>query len=204
MSEAVNETVNDSVSFSDVMKKAMHLGGTLFAVTAVTGLILGLVENVTSKAILQAEIEARNEAYRLVMPAGKTFEDAEAKPDDFVTAVVKAKDDSGTVGWCVSVSSKGYGGMVGFVVGITKDGTVKAINILSHSETPGLGAKSTEPEFYGQFADKSSLPLKVVKGAASNPDEIAAISGATITSNAVTDGVNGAVDYWSKNLKGAE
>ena len=201
MSEAVK---NDSVSFSDAMKKALHLGGTLFAVTAVTGLILGLVENVTSKAILQAEIAARNEAFRLVMPAGKTFDEHELKPDDFVTGVVKASDESGVTGWCLSVSSKGYGGLVGFVVGITKDGTVKAINILSHSETPGLGAKSTEPEFYGQFNDRSALPLKVVKGTASNPDEIAAISGATITSNAVTDEVNAAVEYWSKNLKGAE
>ena len=199
MSEAV-----DKVSFSDAMKKALHLGGTLFAVTAVTGIILGLVENVTSKAILQAEIAAKNEAYRLVMPAGKTFDDYEVKADDFVTSVVKANDDAGVVGWCVNVSSKGYGGMVGFVVGITKDGTVKAINILSHSETPGLGAKSTEPEFYTQFNDKDKLPLKVVKGSASNPDEIAAISGATITSNAVTDGVNGAVKYWSENLKGVE
>ena len=138
------------------------------------------------------------------MPAGKTFDDYEVKADDFVTGVVKATDETGVVGWCVNVSSKGYGGMVGFVVGITKDGTVKAINILSHSETPGLGAKSTEPEFYTQFNDKDKLPLKVVKGSASNPDEIAAISGATITSNAVTDGVNGAVKYWSENLKGAE
>ena len=194
MSEAVNEAKNDSVSFNDALKKALHLGGTLLAVTAVTGLILGLVESVTSKAILQAEIAAKNEAYKLIMPAGKTFEDYEAKPDDIVTAVVKASDESGVVGWCVSVSSKGYGGQIGFVVGITKDGTVKAINILNHSETPGLGAKSTEPEFSGQFVDKSSFPLKVVKGGASNPDEISAISGATIT----------AVDYWSKNLKGAE
>ena len=204
MSEAVNEAKNDSVSFNDALKKALHLGGTLLAVTAVTGLILGLVESVTSKAILQAEIAAKNEAYKLIMPAGKTFEDYESKPDDIVTAVVKASDESGVVGWCVSVSTKGYGGQIGFVVGITKDGTVKAINILNHSETPGLGAKSTEPEFSGQFADKSSFPLKVVKGGASNPDEISAISGATITSNAVISGVNGAVDYWSKNLKGAE
>ncbi len=204
MSEAVNETKNDSVSFNDALKKALHLGGTLLAVTAVTGLILGLVESVTSKAILQAEIAAKNEAYKLIMPAGKTFEDYESKPDDIVTAVVKAGDESGVVGWCVSVSTKGYGGQIGFVVGITKDGTVKAINILNHSETPGLGAKSTEPEFSGQFADKSSFPLKVVKGGASNPDEISAISGATITSNAVVSGVNGAVDYWNKNLKGAE
>ena len=136
--------MSDKVSFNDALRKALHLGGTLFAVTAVTGILLGLVENVTSKAILQAEIAAKNEAYRLVMPAGKTFEDYEAKPDDFVTGVVKATDETGVVGWCVNVSSKGYGGMVGFVVGITKDGAVKAINILSHSETPGLGAKSTD------------------------------------------------------------
>ncbi len=198
------EMKNDRVSFSDVMKKALHLGGTLFAVTAVTGLLLGLVENITSKAILQAEIAARNEAYQLVMPDGKTFTEESAKPDDFVRGVVKAEGDSGIVGWCISVESKGYGGMVGFVVGITKDGVVKAINILSHSETPGLGAKSTEPEFYGQFADKSQMPLKVVKGGASNPDEIAAISGATITSTAVVDGVNAAYNYWNANLKGAE
>ena len=198
------EMKNDRVSFSDVMKKALHLGGTLFAVTAVTGLLLGLVEDVTSKAILQAEIAARNEAYQLVMPDGKTFTEESAKPDDFVRGIVKAEGDSGVVGWCISVESKGYGGMVGFVVGVTKDGVVKAINILSHSETPGLGAKSTEPEFYGQFADKSQMPLKVVKGGASTPDEIAAISGATITSTAVVDGVNATYNYWNANLKGAE
>lgn len=196
--------MNDKVSGADYFKKAIHLGGTLLAVTAVTGLILGFVQHFTSIAIARAELEAKNEALRMVMPAGQNFEQYEVKEDAYVTDVQKATGDGGLVGWCVSVNSKGYGGLVGFVVGITKDGAVKAINILNHSETPGLGAKSTEPEFYTQFNDKSSLPLKVVKGSASNPDEIAAISGATITSNAVVDGVNGAVDYWAKNLKGAE
>ena len=194
----------DKVSFNDALKKALHLGGTLFAVTAVTGIILGLVENVTSKAILQTELAAKNEAYRIVMPAGQNFEAVEVVADDFVAEVQKGTSDKGVEGWCLTVNSKGYGGIVSFIVGVTKDGTVKAINILSHSETPGLGAKSTEPEFYEQFNDKSSLPLKVVKGGASNPDEISAISGATITSNAVTSGVNAAVEYWQKNLKGAE
>ncbi len=198
------EAKNDKVSFSDVMKKALHLGGTLFAVTAVTGLILGLVENITSKAILQAEIEARNEAFRIVMPSAKNFEEVKAEEDSFVTAVVKGTADSGLEGWCISVNSKGYGGLLNFVVGITKDGVVKAINILNHSETPGLGAKSTEPEFYGQFAEREKFPLTVVKGSTSAPDEIVAISGATITSNAVVSGVNAAVEYWRKNLKGAE
>ncbi|MBQ7150669.1 MAG: RnfABCDGE type electron transport complex subunit G [Synergistaceae bacterium] len=192
------------MNFHDAFKKALHLGGTLFAVTAITGLILGVVEHYTSQAIARVELEARNAAFRIVMPAAKNFEEIVAEQDDFVTAVQRGDDATGLVGWCFTVNSKGYGGEIQFIVGVTKDGTVKAINILNHSETPGLGAKSTEPEFYGQFADKSSLPLKVVKGAANNPDEIAAISGATITSNAVTTGVNGAVAYWNKHLKGAE
>ena len=134
------------------------------------------------------------------MPDAVNFEPVETSENNFVVDVQKGTNDSGVVGYCLSVNSKGYGGIVNFIVGITKDGTVKAINILNHSETPGLGAKSTEPEFYEQFNDKKA-PLKVVKGSASNPDEISAISGATITSNAVVDGVNAAVDYWSKNLK---
>ena len=186
------------------VKKALHLGGTLFAVTAVTGLILGVVQHFTAQAIARVEAEARNAAFRIVMPAGENFDTFELKENEFVSDVQKATDKSGTVGWCLTVGSKGYGGVVTFIVGITKDGAVKAINILNHSETPGLGAKSTEPEFYTQFNDKDKLPLKVVKGAASSPDEISAISGATITSNAVTSGVNAAVEYWNENLKGAE
>ncbi len=199
MSDAVMN--NDTVSTADYVKKAIHLGGTLLAVTAVTGIILGVVEFYTSAAIKQVELAAKNEAFKNVMPIAQTFEPMDKAESDYVLDIVQAKDDSGVVGWCMTVETKSYGGPLQFIAGITKDGTVKAINILSHSDTPGLGARATEPEFYGQFTDKSQLPLKVVKGSAGNPDEIAAISGATITSNAVTDGVNAAVEYWSKNLK---
>ncbi len=199
MSDAVMN--NDTVSTADYVKKAIHLGGTLLAVTAVTGIILGVVEFYTSAAIRQVELAAKNEAFKNVMPIAQTFEPMDKAESDYVLDIVQAKDDSGVVGWCMTVETKSYGGPLQFIAGITKDGTVKAINILSHSDTPGLGARATEPEFYGQFTDKSQLPLKVVKGSAGNPDEIAAISGATITSNAVTDGVNAAVEYWSKNLK---
>lgn len=199
MSEAVVK--NDTVSAADYVKKAIHLGGTLLAVTAVTGIILGVVEHFTSQAIKQVELAAKNAAFKNIMPIAQTFEQAERVGDGAVLDVVKASDASGVVGWCMTVETKSYGGPLQFIIGITKDGTVKAINILSHSDTPGLGAKAAEPEFYGQFTDKAKLPLKVVKGAAGNPDEIAAISGATITSNAVVDGVNAAVEYWSANLK---
>ena len=200
MSEAVMN--NDTVTAADYIKKAIHLGGTLLAVTAITGIILGVVEHYTSQAIKQVELAAKNEAFKNVMPIAQTFEAMNKADDDFVIDIVRAKDGSEVVGWCMTVETKSYGGPLQFIAGITKDGTVKAINILSHSDTPGLGARSTEPEFYGQFTDRTTLPLKVVKNGVSNPDEIAAISGATITSTAVTDGVNAAVNYWSKNLKG--
>ncbi|MBQ7154278.1 MAG: RnfABCDGE type electron transport complex subunit G [Synergistaceae bacterium] len=186
---------------ADYIKKAVHLGGTLLAVTAVTGIILGVVEHYTSAAIKQVELAAKNEAFKNVMPIAQTFEAIDKAEDDFVIDIVQGKDGDNVVGWCMTVETKSYGGPLQFIAGITKDGAVKAINILSHSDTPGLGARATEPEFYGQFTDKTALPLKVVKNGVSNPDEIAAISGATITSTAVTDGVNAAVEYWSKNLK---
>ena len=184
------------------LRKALRLGGTLFAVTAVTGLILGFVEHGTRIAIEKAQLEAKAEALRTVMSDADNFKNAAMPaPDDYVTDIQEALNGAENVGYCFTVKSKGFGGMVEFIVGIANDGTVRGINILNHSETPGLGAKSTEPEFYGQFANRSKLPLKVVKGSAEADDEIAAISGATITSNAVTTGVNAAVDYWSKNLK---
>ncbi|MCR5346385.1 MAG: RnfABCDGE type electron transport complex subunit G [Fretibacterium sp.] len=189
---------------TETRKKVLHLGGTLFLVTAVTGLILGFVEWGTRIAIEKAQAEAKAEALRNVMPEAASFA-AEPMADaggEMITEIQHAVDkDGSTVGWCLSVSTKGYGGPVAFVVGIAKDGTIRGINILSHSETPGLGARSTEPEFYGQFADKKA-PLKIVKGEAGAEDEIAAISGATITSTAVTNGVNAAAEYWDKNLKG--
>lgn len=188
------------------LKKALRLGGTLFVVTAVTGLLLGLVEWVTRDAIRRAELGDRAEALRAVMPEAADF-----KPTDLiagaapVTDVQEALAEGGArAGYCITVEAKGYGGPVTLMVGVTDKGAVRAIHILSHSETPGLGAKSTEPEFSGQFANREKLPLQVVKGTPSAPDEIAAISGATITSNAVTGGVNAAVDYWGKNLKGGQ
>ena len=109
---------------------------------------------------------------------------------------------SETVGHCVTVTSKGYGGPVEIVVGLTREGSVRAIQILSQSETPGLGAKAAEPFFFGQFENRERLPLRVVKQTPSAPDEIQAISGATITSSAVVAGVNAAVDYWKRDIEG--
>lgn len=89
------------------------------------------------------------------------------------------------------------------MVGISKDGKITGVEIGNHSETPGLGSKATEPMFKNQYVDKDvSNSLLVVKGSANNDNEISAISGATITSNGVTSGVNAAMKIYNEKLSG--
>ena len=192
------------MSESSHFKKTFRLGLTLFVVTALTGLILGGVEALTAPAILKTQQKEKAEALLAVLPEADAFSEVplNSGADPLIHEVQEAKKGGSPVGWCVTVSPKGYAGAVVTVVGLTSDGAVNAIRILKQSETPGLGAKASEAPFSGQFRDKKDLPLAVVKRAPGAPNEIQAISGATITSAAVVSGVNAAVEYWEKFLKG--
>ena len=95
------------------------------------------------------------------------------------------------MGYVVLAEPKGYGGAISLVVGIDNDLTVTGIDITNQSETPGLGANCQNPEFMGQFKGKTS-GIAVVKGTASG-NQIDAITSSTVTSKAVTKGVNDAL-----------
>ena len=92
------------------------------------------------------------------------------------------------------------------MVGISKDGNkLTGIKVMQHSETPGLGAKSTEPAWQEQFKGKSlKEALVVTKDAVKKPEEIKAITAATITSRAVVTGVNAAREDYMKNYAGKD
>ena len=108
------------------------------------------------------------------------------------------------LGYVFSVTNpEGYGGDVSLSVGVRDDGTVNGYETLSISETAGLGMKAKEPEFKSNFKNKKADKFEVVKdGSGKNDDsKVDAISGATITSRAVTSAVNSCVAY-SKSLKG--
>ncbi len=74
--------------------------------------------------------------------------------------------------------------------------------IPSISETPGLGMKAQEEDFYGQFENKKVDSFTVVKSAPSADNEIEAISGSTITSKAMANGVNACLTYFQNVLAG--
>lgn len=185
----------------------------LFAITLISGLILGFVYDITKAPIAAAAKAAKNEAYAMVFPDAKDFEASDAETakiaetaDEIsgkgfghvtIDEVVDAKDASGNnVGRVITATSKdGYNGTVQLSVGIKSDGTVVGITFLTLAETPGLGMRAGEKDFYSQYANKNTKEFKLVKGSASGDNEIAAISGSTITSSAVTNAVNAALYF---------
>ena len=190
----------------------------LTAITVISGLLLGAVYGITKEPIAAAQENTRQEAYRAVLTDASEFADyaefdAESAAalladsgyaSDEITAVVEGVDGSGeTVGYVVNVMShEAYDGDLELSVGIASDGTVKGVEMLSISETAGLGMKADEAEFKDQFKDKQVEKFSYTKNGEEGDDKIDAISGATITTNAVTNAVDSALVYFQNELGG--
>ena len=172
------------------------LSGILFIITAVVALLLGFVNQITADKIEQNLQQEQTAARQTVLCEAETFLPIEysADGDGAVSQIFVGQAQGKTVGYCVSVSTTGFGGAMELMVGVSETWQVEGVAIISHSETPGLGSKAQSPEFCGQFVGKNAEDtLKVVKNEAKHEREIVAISGATITSKAVTKGVNAAL-----------
>ena len=189
----------------------------LFAITLVAGVLLGLVYQVTKEPIAYQDKLAQDKANQSVFASATTFNDkeldeaaalnAETKHGGVtIESVKEAVDGAGSVlGYVIQVKSKGYGDFIEYTVGITNEGNINGISIISISETPGLGMNA-EKVIKPQFVDKTATQFSVVKNGqlTDSTTQIEAISGATITSRAVTEGVNVAVDYFNEALKGGQ
>lgn len=193
------------------MKSMLKEAAILFVITLVSGCLLGLVYDVTKEPIAQAQEEAKEEAYKEVFPDAAAFAQAGwvtgtvppsvmAAETDYKTSideVMAARDADGSLlGYVITVTNhEGYGGDIQFSVGIQNDGTINGISILSISETAGLGMKA-DPVLKEQFPGKNAEQFSYSKTGAASDDQIDAISGATITTNAVVDGVNAALNHF--------
>lgn len=197
------------------MKEMMKNTGILLVITLVAGLLLGLVYQITKDPIAEQEAKAKQEACKEVFADAASFENVELADIDMaswngqgyaketVDEVMSAQDASGNLlGYVVTVTTKeGYGGDIQFTLGIRLDGTVNGISLLSISETAGLGMRAEEV-LKPQFADKNVEKFEYTKNKATSENQIDAISGATITTNAVTNGVNAGLYYFQTELKG--
>lgn len=184
-------------------ESSLKLGILLLVITAFAGLILGCAYTVTKDPIAAQAEKTNKEAMQELLSNSDTFKNKDVKLTDNILEVNEAFKNGETVGYTMKLNTKGYGGNIELMVGISTDGKVQGIKILSLSETPGLGANSQKPTFYGQYKGKSiEKDLQVTKASSPKDNEIQAITGATITSKAVTRGVNEAVNFYKSNLKG--
>lgn len=201
------------------MNKIVKNALILMAITLVSGTLLGLVYEITKDPIAEAELKAQQEAYMAVFPGEAELAESDARETWLESSVSRLEsagygdntiedwylmqEDGQTVGVVMNITSHaGYGGDINFSMGIAVDGTVQGVEILSISETAGLGMRATEEEFKGQFAGKKADTFSVTKTGASADHEIDAISGATITSNAMTNGVNAGVCFYQSLKEG--
>ena len=189
-------------------KDMFKLGLNLLIISAVAALLLALTNSVTASTIAQRNEQANAEARKLVLESAQDFEEVkDVKTDNSkgvkVSEIYEAKDASGnTVGYTLKVLPSGYGGTIELMVGIdSAKGQVSGINVVSNSETAGLGAKATNPDFSDQYKGKPLEELSVLKNGTPGDTEIKAISGATITSTAVTNGVDAAIEVYNNSLK---
>ena len=190
------------------MKKIVKNTAILTAITLVAGCLLGLVYEITKEPSAKQEAQAKAEAYEQVFTDAAAFEavemddtltktirdqlDQEGYKAQSIEEVMRAEDQSGeTLGYAFAVvTSEGYGGDIRFSMGVQNDGTLNGISILSIGETAGLGMNADTPAFKDQFVGKQVEKLQYTKNGATQDDEINAISGATVTTNAMTNGVN--------------
>lgn len=181
----------------------------LFLITAIAALLLAFVNGKTEPLIKLNEEKKISDALKVVMSDAVEFEElaeletlaaVEEKYDSDIISVYKAKDSEGKdIGICAIVETKGYDVGLRSVVGVNSDGAVTGVEIISHKETPGLGANAVKDEFKSQYNGKKG-EIGVAKTNAGD-NEINAISGATMTSNGVTAGVNTATALCGEILK---
>ena len=186
------------------MRDLVTLSVKLAAMMLIAALCLGATNMITAGPIQTQERRLAEAARSEVLPGAEGFEafDLPQAPASIVGAY---RSTGGVDGYVFEVSTSGFGGAMGVTVGIAQDGTVSGVRVGTHSETPGLGSKSTDESFYGQYAGKAAMgdALSVVKRAPKD-NEIQAITAATITSRAVTGAVNDAMEAYKAAIGGAQ
>lgn len=198
-----------SISFASY-KPALTLG----VITLIAGLALGGVYQLTKAPIEKAELAAEAEAFAAVVPDAESFEVSEELESAKETVVAEdgtvaggtygniiyesfyngLDADGNVVGYVVNTTSRdGFGGEITVSVGLDQEGSITGLEFLTINETAGLGMKAVDEEFRSQYVGAGAEQFEVIKGEGAAENEIQAISGATITSEAVTNAVNAAL-----------
>lgn len=165
----------------------LKIASNLAMASLVSGLVIAAVYYVTAPVAAQKAEQMKQKSMKALIAAADSFAEL-----DGYEGVFAAQQDGRTIGYIVPSETKGYGGRIKMLVAVTADKKVIDFKILEHNETPGLGDNAQKPAFRRQFAGKGSESLVVTKDPA-DTENIQAMTGATISSRAVAQGVAQAV-----------
>lgn len=153
----------------------------------ISGIILATTYAITEPVAAEQRVKAKNDAMKELVKDADSFKAIDGK-EGWYAGLKGGK----VIAYVVPATSKGYGGNIEMLAAVTPEGKTMDFKVLKHNETPGLGDKMVEPKFRNQFAKKEAKDLEVVK--IPTDKNIQALTGATITSRAVTKGVKEAVE----------
>ncbi|MFC1559911.1 FMN-binding protein [Candidatus Margulisiibacteriota bacterium] len=171
------------------MKDMMKLGGFLFIAAAIAAGALSLTYIITAPKIeAQKQLEISSALTADCLPGACDIKERKLGTHTYYIGHDKK---GGISGYAFRVAPKGYGGPIDMIVGISMNGQVSGITIISMAETPGLGSQANKPAFLNQFLGKNSKAKLKAK------QDIDSISGATVTSQAVCDGVKEALQLFT-------
>lgn len=168
--------------------------GVLLAICIIIPLALSVTNKVTAKKIAELENENSKKNMQSLVSADD-FEKCSDGGIEYYTAIKGGE----TAAYIFTESAKGYGGDVSVMTAVKPDGTVAGVAILDVSgETPGLGQNAAKESFYSQYAGLKKGVSLLKNGAKAENNEVDVVTGATITSTAVTRAVNAALDDFEK------
>ena len=174
----------------------------LLVIAAVSGGVLGLVYGVTKDTIAEVDQKKNEAAIKAVLPLENVTYKADTMQFTYEGVNTTfpcnlAFDANGNFqGAAVKTSEGGFGGKIDMMVGFLADGTIKGTSVLSHAETPGLGANMTG-KFKDQFVDKNPNNFKLI--VKKDGGDVDAITAATITSRAFSKAVDKAYQAFMAN-----
>lgn len=170
----------------------------LFAICLITALALASANLITSPKIAELEKQNLEKTMKKVITAEEYPKNTVSDKNEDITYYT-AVNNGETEGYIFTFTEKGYGGEINVMTAIGNEGKIIAVEILDASdETPGLGQNVTKEDFCSRYKDKIGTVTAVKNNANPEKNEIDAVTGATISSKAVTRAVNRAVETYGK------
>ena len=210
----MTNTKNETKTKNSIIKDAL----VLFVITIVSGLALGVAYEITQPVIQERNLEAKRLAYQSVYEDAQSFvpdeeleEKAKTAPEDLLSPsgfknvtideVLLAQDVNGNpMGHVMTVTiGSGYSGDITISMGYSLDGFMQGLEFLVLNETVGFGQNANNPEFKDQFVGKQASEFVATNSDPSEENEVDGISGATMTTDAVLEAINGGILFLNES-----